>query len=484
MKDGQLQTDLGTANRARTLFKPGSWLTKIDFINHLVLFNNVLITVLSEKIGGKTSFSSLLLNNLDQQIKPVFMSTQAPCDRGDILRDIAAQLHLNIDVNTNVNSIIAQINDRKAHVLLVIDDAQHLPEDIIKDFLIAIRNQDDLGFFHLCLVSDYSVVATLNNLAADQFNNLIHTIELGSLNESETRTYVLQRAMAARLLNKPLSDTQFKQFYQLTKGNIAKINSSLDSFIFKCATKTPNNTALVLKRASVAASVVAVAGFSYFYFTNIYRTPHADELSLTTSLPSINQVVNEPVVSIAHEELLASQIPSFRDSSVIQLVQNALPKKQILDISDEEQGAKTVALVDKVIVIPSVHKQEVAIESRRSTMAVAREGHPKQPTIIASHVRTTPPKSIVTQVARSSGYTIQLVASHKKSDVYRFKQSNKLYAATQIRNFTNQKGNWYILTIGEFSTRAEALKKANTLPATLTKLNPWVRPVSGLTNAG
>ena len=88
--------------------------------------------------------------------------------------------------------------------------------------MIATHNQKDFGFFHLCMVSDYSVVATLNNLAADEFNNLVHTIELGSLSESEARTYVLQRAMTARLINKPLADAEFKQFYQLTKGNIGK----------------------------------------------------------------------------------------------------------------------------------------------------------------------------------------------------------------------------------------------------------------------
>ena len=104
---------------------------------------------------------------------------------------------------TPTYSIVAQINERKAHVLLIIDDAQHMPEDFISDVIIAIKNQEDFGFFHLCLVSDYSVVATLNNLSADQFNNLVHTIELGSLSESETRTYVLQRAMAAHLINKP-----------------------------------------------------------------------------------------------------------------------------------------------------------------------------------------------------------------------------------------------------------------------------------------
>ena len=491
MKDGQLHVDISSANRARSLFNPSTWLTKIDFINHLVLFNNVLITVLSEKTGGKTSFSALLLNNLDQQIKPVFMSAQAPCDRGDILGDIAAQLHLNLDVNSNVNSIVAQIDDRKAHVLLIIDDAQNLPDDLIRDFLIATRNQEDFGFFHLCLISDYSVVATLNNLAADEFNNIVHTIELGSLSESETRTYVLQRAMAARLINKPLTETEFKQFYQLTKGNISKINSDLESFIFKCSTKTESNTSAVVKGAALAACVAAVAGFSYIYYTGIIHKQTGETLTQNTSLPFISQVVSQQTASITREEILVSSIPEFRQSAVVQLVQNSLPKKQILALQDEEQ-LNTVALVDKVIVIPTVPKndvQELVNEVRRTTIGLVHEKQAQAPTVaIVNHVRDSAKKiakkSIVTRVASSTGFTIQLVASHRKSDLDHFKRSNSIYTVTKIRHFTNQKGSWYILTMGEYNTRAEALKKAKNLPQSLAKLNPWVRPVSGLKSLG
>ncbi|RUR12666.1 AAA family ATPase [Legionella sp. km772] len=488
MKDGQIHVDLGTANRVRSLFKPGTWLTKIDFINHLVLFNNVLITVLSEKAGGKTSFSALLLNNLDQQIKPVFINAQVPCDRGDILGDIAAQLHLNLDANTNVNSIVAQINDRKAHVLLVIDDAQHLPEDLIRDFLIAIRNQDDFGFFHLCMVSDYSVVATLNNLAADEFSNLVHTIELGSLNENETRTYVLQRAMTARLINKPLTESQFKQFYQQTKGNIAKINNNLESFIFKCTTAPENNSSQLVKRVAMAAGLALVAGISYLYIPKLSNPQHTEAITLNTSLPPISQAVNETVAAVVIPEIqLVSYIPSFRESAVIQLVENALPKKQILDLSEEELNSNTVALVDKVIVIPTVRKQEIgkeiAKDAVRTSLATVAHEKQKQATLaVARPVQRVVKKSAVNQVARSSGFTIQLIASHRKSDLDRFKRNNRIYAATRIRHFSNQKGSWYILTMGEFNTRAEAVKKANNLPASLAKLNPWVRPVSGLKN--
>lgn len=53
---------------------------------------------------------------------------------------------------------------------------------------------------------------------------------------------------------------------------------------------------------------------------------------------------------------LISYIPSWQDSSTIQLVQDAVPRRQIWDEEDQEEARlkNMVALVDKVIVIPSV----------------------------------------------------------------------------------------------------------------------------------
>ncbi|WP_298625842.1 AAA family ATPase [uncultured Legionella sp.] len=485
MIDGKILPDVGAAaNPPRILFKPGSWLAKIDFINHLVLFNNVLITVLSEKEGGKTSFSSLVQSSLDQQIKPVFMTAKAPCDEKSIISDIAAQLHLNFNSESNFASIAAQINERKAHVLLVIDDAQHLPESMVKDVMLAIKNQEDFGFFHVCLVSDYSVVATLNKLTAEQFNNMIHTIELGSLNESETRTYVLQRAMTSSLINKPLTDAQFKQFYQLTQGSLAKINSSLESFINKCATQKQGGTLSVLKRTSLAASLAVAAGVSYLYFSGIYDQYRFPEIArLTTPLP-VQHVIGAVPPAIAEKPVqLESFIASWQDSSTRQLVHYALPKKQFLDDMDDEENLNTVALVDKVVVIPTVKARKELIDTQLTVAQTAAVQESKLLKISGF----TPPQlaqNTKTKVSGAGLYTIQLVASHKVSDIHRFKAGNKLFANAKIRHFKNAKGNWYILTLGEYDSRALAQSSSNKLPAEIAKLKPWIRGTSGLTDIG
>ncbi|HHQ9287741.1 TPA: SPOR domain-containing protein [Legionella anisa] len=488
MNEGIIQSEVTAVIQPRVLFKPGSWLAKIDFINHLILFNNVLITILSEKEGGKTSFGTLLQSNLDQQIKSVSMTVKPPCNRENIIQEIASQLHLNHDENTDISSLVAQINERKAHVVLLIDDAQHLPESLIKEAMLAIKNQENFSFFHLCLISDYSIVATLNNLVASFFENLVHSIELGSLNENETRTYVLQRAMTAHLISKPLTDVQFKQFYQLTKGNVAKINSNLESFIFKCAAQKKKEPRKLIKKAGIAASMAVITGLIGFYFVRNYDFSSFYHLEMTH--PVQDKSTEALVGNQVQPEVLVSQIPSWEDSSTRQLVYAALPKKQLLDDLNDEMSVDTVAIIDKVVVIPKLQMQHLAEqEPRISESEFKRESPESDLTRESKTVEIPTAKQNKEDQSSSSNvntplYTIQVAASHNKNDIERFQQNNKLFAQnTKIRHFTNAKGLWYILTMGEFESRAEAQRNITKLPATLAKLHPWVRPVSNLSQS-
>lgn len=476
-----VQSDVTAVIQPRVLFKPGSWLAKIDFINHLILFNNVLITVLSEKEGGKTSFNTLLQSNLDQQIKSVSIAVKPPCSRESIIQEIVTQLHLNQDENTDLSSLVAQINERKAHVLLLIDDAQHLPESLIKEAMLAIKNQENFSFFHLCLISDYSIVATLNNLVASFFDNLVHTIELGALNESETRTYVLQRAMAAHLISKPLTDAQFKQLYQLTKGNVAKINSNLEAFVFKCAMQKKKEPLKWVKKAGIAASIALIAGLFGFYFAQNYNL---------SSLYHLETVTNENTSAMnqqAQPEVLVSQIAPWQESSTRQLVYSALPKKQDLDDFNDEIPSDTVAIVDKVVVIPKLQIKNLAEQEARIPESEFKRESPESdltresklveiPTAKQNEKEQSPSSKNNTNL-----YTIQVAASHNRIDIERFQQNNKLLAQNaKIMHFTNAKGIWYVLTVGEYESRAEAQRNISKLPSKLAKLNPWVRPMSSL----
>lgn len=460
--------ELAAAIQPRILFKPGSWLANIDLINHLILFNNVIINVLSEKGGGKTSFTSLLQNNLDQQIKSVFIPLSANCNHSDLIRDIAAQFNDHFDERTDLATVVTQINELKAHVVLLIDNAQYLPESFMEEAIAAVKQQETFGFFHLCLLSDQIIATPSNKLGSPFSDNVIHTIELGSLNEIEARTYVLQRAMTANLINKPFTDTQFKQFYELTKGHLAKINSELQPFILHCAEQKRQDPSSLVKKISFALGVVLIAGFAGFYLSQSFDLYSTEQLeTVTLPVPNKNDRAQENSTAA-----LNSQIASWRDSSTQQLVYSSLPKKETLDDLDEEFSVEHRALVDKVIVLPKV---QVHKNPSTEPKKIAQPKLAKQPQ------KTVHKKSVIARRATPKPFTIQVVASHKKQVIVNLKQMHKaLGNNAKIRHFTNAQGNWYVLTVGEYESRAQAQRTIPKLPIPLRRLNPWIRSTSNI----
>lgn len=435
MRDGLFQSELAAVIQPRTLLKPESWLSKIEFINHLILFNNTLITVLSEKAGGKTSFASLLQENLDPQINPLLITIKAPCNREDIISSIAEQFHLKQDEHTDMSSLVAQINERRAHVILMIDDAQHLPEVFIKEVMLAIKNQENFNFFHLCLLSDYSIVAALNGFSASFFNGLVHTIELSALTEAETRAYVLERATASRLITTPLSEVQLKKIYQLTKGNVAKINSSLESFIFNFANKKELSTFDMVKKFGIPVGSAVLSTFCCLFIAKVFNQEPATNRVATAATKPVQQTV------------LASQIPSWQDSATRELVEHTLAVKQNLDLISKEANGATIALVEQA----------------------------------QRHAKIDQNKAAIAQAVQEKLYTIQLVASTDKIDMKRYIKSNKLlYSTAKLNHYTEHKVVWYVLTIGAYSNMTDAQDSIKKLPPSLKRLNPWVRPIATL----
>lgn len=480
MLDGNFQFEPVSDAQQKLLFKPGTWLNKVDFINHLVLFNNVLISVLAEKEGGKTSFVELLELQLDRQIKPICFRANTPCNPNELTQRICNELHLNMDSKTNLASVARQINERKVHVLIIIDDAHNLPEDFIKDMLTEIKSQDEFGYFHLCLVSDYSVIATLNDLAVDQFNNLIHTIELGALNETESRTYVLQRAMSKRLINKPLTDAQFKKFYQLTKGNIARINHSLEGYINTLNEKDQMDKALWIKRAGITVAASIMAGLAFMYYDPMHRIDPQSVANdrLAQATPTQQQLT---------PEIQPSQIASWQDASVRELLEQNIATTQPLDAIAKSEPER-LALADAVMrkPLPETESVKTTIHERASHEVDRHDV--KTNTVTSSNVAVEKATVQVAtrEIAKAQAgiYAIQLVASHNKSDVDRFRATHQLAEKTQIHRFTNNKGSWYVLTYGSFKSTSEAKQELNNLPGALTGLKPWIRDVSKLQRIG
>lgn len=457
-------------NRAtdNTLFRPASWQAKINFINHLVLFNNALMAVLSEKGGGKSSFIRLLTPELDSAIKPVHLEIAAPFEKDQFLASLAEALHLKTTIRTNLDSIVDQINERKSQVLVIVDNAELLPELFIEEILNTLKRQGQGAYFHLALFSDFSILGVLNRLDRNEFGQLIHTIEPGSLSESETRSYLMKKLGHQKRLDKILSEKNLEQFYHLTGGNIARMNAHMADFFLAQEAIAPSKAQKIKSILAFAASTALGIGV-LFWALQMHSPTQAVEpnpVQKTESLPASEQS-HVAFYRENGQRTFISQTPVMLSlSKTVDLTRNA-----------DTDLPSSLVVADKVLVAPKViqksvepkqaaaHKQEInaPIDIPKSVV----------PSIRASHA--APANKVSATNAR---FTIQLLASGHKEDVLRFQRNHQLSRSTKVRALQHYGSTWYALTYGEYRSMQDAQQAVQHLPKALSYFRPWVRTVA------
>ncbi len=491
----------------KNIFKPGAWLTKIDFINHLILFNNALIAVLAEAGGGKTTFIELLQAGLDSQIKSQVIKAVPPFTQASLLVQLATMFHLRTDSELTIANIIQQINERKAHVLLIIDDAQHVPDAFLQETLLVLKQQGEQCFFHICLISDFSLAASLNKLEADSLGSMIHRFEPGALTETETKTYLLNSLPTLKRIDQTMSDKRLEQFYQLTGGNIARINKEMTNYFCPESLKSA-----AIQKSSFSKYIGLTATVAVAFLASVYIWQNQDMFGQIK--PPVNQ--EKPQVVIVEQKLpsfvpkvpamqnnepaLVSQIPSFNgekmDSYIpaftMAAIKQALqppPLKRVVDVvldEDENNNDPSLVVMDKVVVIPKTLvnqdiKQVAVLE--RSVVSSRDVPKPMSQPAFNAEVSTIALETTPT-IMQQGQFTVQILASQNLADIKRFINLHHLDSNTKIRLAKRQGVNWYVLTLGEYGRFEQAQHAANNLPVALTQFKPWIRSTSGLAALG
>ncbi len=450
----------------KVILKPVSWLAKSELIKHLVLNNNVLISLLGEKNSGKTTFANLLKTDLSPQIKSRVIAANAVFNQEDFLQQLGVLL--NIGGEPSLSNIVAQMNEQQSHQLLIIDDAHYLSEAFIEDILNALQQQGDSGYFHVCLVSGFSLVPTLNKLAETQYTDMIHSIELGTLSEGETKAYVVQNVLPQ--LNAMITDDRIKQFYQLTEGRMAGINRQMADF-FSSEVVRPSRHGILFRQVSIAAGVfIAATGLSYLVLSQGFQSPPAQLVSLESPLQDKPEVSLDPVLS--------SDIPAYHASATRQEVQpTPLRRIELAALDDEDSRLnESLVVVDKVVVAPKVlspQSEQKPAPTKKSTAAAAR-GATKQ----------TIKKAFLKPVVEQSHYTIQLLASQNWTKLKSFAQAHHFDGKARVRRMIRQGSVWYVLTLGEYPQRQLAVQAIHHLPKDVIQFKPWVRTLADLKASG
>ena len=210
----------------------------------------------------------------------------------------------------------------------------------------------------------------------------------------------------------------------------------------------------MIKKMLIPLGTAVISGVSCLFVAKSYF----QEMPAPPSQPKKEMV---HTLKKASPPVLVSQIASWQDSSTRTLIEHFVAESQQIDVSSKNSVDKPLLIADQAVFHAKAHLNELAKIQHQSI---------KDTSTVIKTTRSNPKL-----------YTIQLAASAEKTDIARYKKSNKwLNDSAKLAPYTKNKKVWYVLTLGEYDSIAEAQKKINQLPPALKKLNPWIRKISSL----
>jgi DamX protein len=343
------------AKPLETPFIPSSWLAKMSFINHLVLFNNVLMAVVAEKGGGKTTFMELLCSNLDVDIQSYSSTATKTFSLEEWCAGISNALNLPIAATQSsvLDNLIDSVNTREAHVLVMVDEAQNLPQSFLQSLLNLLKQSSNKNYFHVCLLGDFALVSSLNAFHRTEFKEFIHTIEPGSLSEMETKTYLLHR-LAQKGVERKLHEQRVEQFYHVTAGNIARINAHLSNVLLPARGKSLSVGRVSLTLVLLLAVFVNVTYWWHEKKRLDYLENRVEHTKIMQAVDSLSTLA-APKRHVNKMPVLTSVILPYQVASLHLAVQPA-PLRSILASIETDTliSEEDLVVMDKVVVIPKL----------------------------------------------------------------------------------------------------------------------------------
>ena len=460
MNDGIIRTCLDEREMAiNSGLQPASWLLTASNIKRLSFDNHPMFVVLGEKSCGKTIFSNLLQSILGPEIKVFSVAVGPLFNRAFFLDQL--KVLFGLEGTCSLAHLIAKTNEAQQHQLLIIDDAHFLSAVFIEEILGELQQLSGNNYFHVCLVSDFLLAPILNRLEKDSYKGMVDTFELGALSEGETKSYVLQNLSPGQSVEKIVTDDLVRQFYQLTAGHLANINLQMHYF-FKNNARTSLRNDNFLRRMTIAAGALCVGiGVNYVWHSQDFQSVLIAFLNQAPPSAAIANAIPLPQI----EPVYQSEIPSYQLASTQQvLLPTPLRRADLVAMDEEDSGVDgSLVVMDKVVVAPKVIQPKTKSTTDHEVTSPLSGAHPS---------------------VLGNRFTIQLLASHSKNELFRFAALHHLNGKTKVRTARREGVLWYILTLGEYSERESAKNVVNHLPKDIEQFKPWVRTIADLNAAG
>lgn len=503
-------------------------------LHHLARYSQLLLVVTGPHGSGKTLLRQALVASTNKQsVQSIVVSARGVGDVGGVLRQVAQGLGMQ---QMDVRSILAQVAQLALtgqEVYLLVDDAEQLA-DAALDALFTLAAGGADGRPHVFLFAESDLLPRLELLADGE--ERFHAIELLPYSEDETREYLAQRLDGAGQGVDLLSDDQVTDIHLSSGGWPGAINQAAREVLVESMLATRSAGAAASagglpKKHLLAVAVVAVAlGAAWLMQGRTESTPPMVTEAPIALVPQgaapapVNAGESAPQVATAQPPAAAVEFSGASQPLPLPLVGEAQPVireplAQASGMHDGEDGGAAeaqapvaaVAQSEPVVTpVPVTVPVVPTVASAAPTQVVAPKPAPAQapvqpvaavkpapaPVAVAPKPAAARPVAPVVKPAptaasaapapggewyasRPAGsYALQILGTRSESSARAFVSKN----GGEYRYFKklHQGQPLYVVTYGQFSSRAAAQAAIKSLPAAVQAGKPWPRSFASI----
>ncbi|MEM7303911.1 MAG: AAA family ATPase [Pseudomonadota bacterium] len=373
------------------------------------------------------------------------------------------------------NYVISYLREHP-HAVLIIDDAHNLDSSTLDRLLtlkhrIGLACSSGMGFI---MAGEPPLKVKITELEeSNPACTQTYQIDVRPLNREQTESYLMHRLNTAGLISEnPLNDSDISQIYDSSSGNFRKIhleaarllqgqmNQSIhhDSTSAFSEEKKPNSWVMLIVALFIIAIILLVA-----LKQCQSDSPDQKEIIIPQKNPSALTTSDEDVTEIELEA------PENNDDSI---TINQVSEDTSVARNEAEQPNENGSAEKDSLLAESIEQIEET-EENKDDPSIEEQVSPSVPPAPAPTHGESWLKNL-----DPSHFTLQVVASKEPEKLEQLIKSEKLSSEYAYFQKPVNGSTYYVLVVGDFESRQDAIKASEQLSQSLRKNKPWPIPVS------
>lgn len=484
---------------------------RLDLLEHLILYSDLLLLVSGETGSGKTTLLNRLVSMASQPWRVSVVQADVEMDPGGLLRkamqgfDMGAGQPAAREQADDLRHACLRWRSRSQVPVLAIDEAHMLPPDTLA---AAVRLAAETGGsgLRMLLLGEPQLEQMLGEAINGGGSNAAHVVDLPALNRHQSAAYLRHRLSRAGLDAQALfPDVLVDRVVKGSAGLPGRLNAAARSQLAdRLATAEhrpdagPRSPGRVpwWRRGPLRAfaAVLLAALVAALWLLTPEPSPPPERLALTP----LKEYATPPPATVASSRAAEPSPPQAEPVP--------MPVETVVESAAVEEAAALPppARATPLAPLPPAPQDASNATAERvlepAPKAVALENAPAGPVPPKPQRRSIRPASQAAApdavplppelaglqdeawlMAQDPGhYTVQLTGTHDRQAALSFVRNHSLQDAAAWFRTRHRNRDWYVVVTGTYSQRADAQAAIRSLSAALKRQGPWPRTFASI----